>query len=160
MTDLTLRDAQPDDYAAVAALWHAGWHEAHGALVPADLVQMRTLPQFQDRVRGHGAEIRVGGAPGAPLGLCLTKGDELYQLYVGEAARGTGLAGRLLADAERRMAAQGVARGWLACAIGNARAARFYEKSGWIRSGEREAMLTGADGPYPLVVWIYEKPLI
>lgn len=49
--------------------------------------------------------------------------------------------------------------GWLACAIGNDRAARFYEKNGWRRAG---TIINEADterGPFPLEVWRYEKPL-
>lgn len=41
----------------------------------------------------------------------------------------------LLADAERALRHGGVITAWFACAIGNSRAERFYEKQGWHRNG-------------------------
>ena len=58
------------------------------------------------------------------------------------------------------MAAAGVARAWLDCAIGNLRAARFYEKSGWRRSGTVTIDVTLTTGPRPFEVWRYEKALL
>ena len=72
------------------------------------------------------------GPRGAPLGFTMLKGDEVYQLYVSREARGRGVAAALMADAEQRLAARGVSDAWLACAIGNERAARFYEKQGGV----------------------------
>jgi ribosomal protein S18 acetylase RimI-like enzyme len=89
----------------------------------------------------------------------MVNGDELYQLYVSAAARGTGVAAALVADAEVRIAATGAATAWLACAIGNDRAARFYEKCGWRRAGVMTSILNTAKGLFPLEVWRYEKPL-
>jgi GNAT superfamily N-acetyltransferase len=65
----------------------------------------------------------------------MTKDDELYQLFVSAQSRGAGVAAALIADAEARLLARGVETAWLACAIGNERAARFYEKCGWRRVG-------------------------
>ena len=59
------------------------------------------------------------GPAGAPLGLCMLKDDELYQLYVAARRAATGVAAALLADGEARLAARGVATAWLACAVGN-----------------------------------------
>ena len=67
----------------------------------------------------------VAGPSGAPVGLCVLRDDELYQLYVAREARGSGVAQELVADAETRLAANGVSVAWLACAIGNERAGRF-----------------------------------
>jgi hypothetical protein len=50
-----------------------------------------------------------------------------------------------------------VERAWLACAIGNMRAARFYEKMGWALAGVFESVLQLPDGPFALDVWRYEK---
>ncbi len=84
--------------------------------------------------------------------------DHLVQLYVSAQARGTGAAAALMADAEARLAEAGVEIAWLACAIGNERAARFYEKCGWRRAG---TVTYQPDASYrtPLEVWRYEKPL-
>jgi GNAT superfamily N-acetyltransferase len=97
------------------------------------------------------------GNTGRPLGFCIVRGDELYQLFVSAGARGSGVAASLLADAESRLAQVGVETAWLACAIGNDRAARFYEKSGWRRTGTMINQSETPSGPYPLEVWRYEK---
>jgi ribosomal protein S18 acetylase RimI-like enzyme len=89
----------------------------------------------------------------------MVKGDELYQLYVSAKSRGTGLAAALLTDSEDRMFRGGVETAWLACAIGNTRAARFYEKCGWHRAGTMINRLETTEGLFSLEVWRYEKPL-
>jgi hypothetical protein len=48
---------------------------------------------------------------------------------------------------------------WLACAIGNARAARFYEKSGWAMARVETVPTETSEGLFPLEVWRYEKRL-
>jgi hypothetical protein len=65
----------------------------------------------------------------------------------------------LIADAEARLAANGVQTAWLACAIGNDRAARFYEKNGWRRVGTMMNQAETLAGNFPLEVWRYEKSL-
>ena len=127
--------------------------------MPAELTRLRTLDSFRDRLEALLPEIRVIGPVGAPLGFCIAKGDELYQLYLSAEARGTGVAAALLADAEARFSADGVTVAWLACAVGNDRAARFYEKSGWRRAGTEEIAVDTSAGPFPLEIWRFEKPL-
>ena len=119
----------------------------------------RTLDNFRRRLRAALPEIRVVGPPGSPTGFSVVKGDELYQLFVAASARGYGAAAALIADAEARLAAAGVATAWLACAIGNDRAARFYEKSGWRRTGTMINYAETSEGSFPLEVWRYEKSL-
>jgi RimJ/RimL family protein N-acetyltransferase len=57
------------------------------------------------------------------------------------------------------LAAAGVGTAWLACAIGNARAARFYEKCGWRRVGTMINHAETSNGTFLLEVWRYEKAL-
>jgi hypothetical protein len=45
------------------------------------------------------------------------------------------VAGLLLTEGERRVAAAGHPRAWLAVVEGNARARRFYERHGWVDEG-------------------------
>jgi len=89
----------------------------------------------------------------------MVKDAEVYQLYVSGPARGSGLAAVLLGEAEARIAASGVPTAWLGCAIGNDRAARFYEKNGWRRVGTMINQLETPVGPFGLEVWRYEKHL-
>ena len=154
---MTVRDAQPTELDRLASLWYDGWHEAHAPVVPPDLTRLRTLESFRQRLQNAFSSIRVIGTPGDPLGFAIVKGDELYQLFVSARARGSGVAAALIDDAERRLAEGGVETGWLACAIGNERAARFYEKRGWTRVGTMVNRLETPEGPYLLEVWRYEK---
>ncbi len=62
--DLTVRDADPAELDALAALWHAGWRDAHLAIVPAALVALRTLESFTARLAPALAEVRVIGPIG------------------------------------------------------------------------------------------------
>lgn len=132
-----IRAAADADMAAVADLWHEGWHTGHAGHVPDGLTAARTLEAFHER-----APKRVGdttvlvGSSGRLLGFVMVAGDEVEQVFVGAAERGTGMADVLLAEAERQVAAAGHSSAWLAVVDGNARARRFYEKSGWEDSGE------------------------
>jgi len=156
---MDVRPAESSEIDALASLWHAGWTDAHAAIVPAELKRVRTLESFRDRLRAGLANVRTLGDIGAPLGLCWVKDSELYQLYVAAHARGTGIASALIADAESLLLNAGFDVAWLACAIGNARAARFYEKSGWHRARTMTNVLDTPTGTFPLEVWRYEKSL-
>lgn len=156
---MDVRDAQPGEVDQLAKLWHDAWRDGHAAIVPAELTRRRTLESFRERMRASLPEVRVVGQPGQPLGFCTVRGDELYQLFVAAEARGTGVAAALAADAEARLAESGVETAWLACAIGNERAARFYEKRGWRRAGTTVSRLATPQGEFPLEVWRYEKDL-
>lgn len=156
---MNLRSAVQADLDPLALIWYEGWHEAHALLVPTALTRLRTLESFRDRLQTALPAVRVVGPPGSPVGFCIVKEDELYQLFVSSQARGSGVAVALIADAEARLAANGVVTAWLACAIGNDRAARFYEKAGWHRTGTMVNQAETSHGPFPVEVWRYEKCL-
>ncbi len=133
----TTRPATAADMPAVADLWHEGWHDGHAGHVPDGLTALRTLEAFHRRTPGRVADTTVAvDGTGALLGFVMVVGDEVEQVFVGRAARGTGLAAVLLAEAERRVAAAGHDEAWLAVVAGNARARRFYEKCGWHDGGD------------------------
>lgn len=155
--DAKVRPATADELDQLATIWFDGWQESHAHLVPPALLRFRTQPSFRDRLEAVLPDIRVVGAPGAPLGFCIVKGDELYQLFVASEARGTGVAVALIENGEARLAASGVTTAWLACAIGNARAARFYEKRGWRLAGTIVNLAETSEGTFPIEVWRYEK---
>ena len=156
---MNVRDAEEAEISRLAEVWYQGWRDAHEQIVPAELTRLRTLESFGDRLRAAIPGVRVVGPPGNPVGFCIIKGDELYQLYVSAQARGSGAAAALIADAEARLSEKGVGLAWLACAIGNERAARFYEKCGWRRAGSMVNRLETPDGEFLLEVWRYEKHL-
>jgi len=156
---MAARPPDPSETGLLARLWYDGWQDAHAAILPATLARARTLESFAERMAAALADVRVIGPQGAPLGFAMLKGDELYQFYVAAEARGAGVAAALIADAEARLSERGVETAWLACAIGNARAARFYEKSGWHLAKTMVSRLGTGDGPFDLEVWRYEKHL-
>ncbi|MCA9728147.1 MAG: GNAT family N-acetyltransferase [Candidatus Eisenbacteria bacterium] len=156
---MTVRNAEEAEVDRLAEIWWHGWRDAHLEILPAELARRRTRSSFRGRLLERLLDVRVAGPSGAPVGFHLVQQDELYQLYVAEASRGAGIAASLLADAETRMADGGVETAWLACAIGNERAARFYEKHGWRRTGIVTSHLATDEGPFRLDVWRYEKSL-
>lgn len=154
---MEVRDADPGEVDHLAKVWHDAWRDGHAEIVPAELTRARTLESFRERIRASLPNVRVVGPPGVPVGFCTVRGNELYQLFVSAGARGTGVAAALIADAEARLSESGVETAWLACAIGNERAARFYEKCGWRRAGTMVIPLPTPEGEFPLEVWRYEK---
>jgi GNAT superfamily N-acetyltransferase len=156
---MDVRTAGREELDRLAEIWFEGWHDAHAEIVSERLVQARTLPRFKARLQAGLAHTRVAGPAGAAVGFYILKDDEVYQFFVAAESRGTGVAAALMADAEMRLRENGVQTAWLTCAIGNERAARFYEKNGWHRTGTMIENLELPDGVFPLEVWRYEKSL-
>jgi len=157
---INIRPAEQTEVDELAQVWFDAWRDAHAQIVPAELARLRTLENFRERMQKELPNIRVAGSPGEPVGFCLVKDNELYQLFVAAPARGTGVAAALMADGEALLAESGVETAWLACAIGNERAARFYEKCGWRRTGTMTNEAETSEGTFLLQVWRYEKTLI
>ncbi|MGH1577328.1 GNAT family N-acetyltransferase [Planktotalea sp.] len=157
--EIKLVDMKPEHAAQLAQLWHQGWIDGHANVVPAELTKLRTLESFQDRVLENMTKTRVALRGEEVLGFTMVKAAELYQMYVGGAARGKGVASLLIEDAERAICASGHTLAWLSCAIGNERAARFYARQGWRNVGEETVALDTQGGSFPLLLWRFEKPL-
>ena len=156
---VNVRAAEEVEIDHLAKLWYQGWQDAHAQIVPAGLRGLRTLDSFRQRLEAALSDTRVLGPRGAPDGFYIIKNAELYQIYVSAQARGSGAARALIADAEACLAKAGIETAWLACAIGNDRATRFYEKCGWRRVGVVTYEAETSTGIFPLKVWRYEKKL-
>ena len=155
---MLLRPAQSKDIHNLAKMWYDGWHDAHAALVPAEYARERTLERFRDNLVSRLDHVYViVDDNDKPIGLSITKDDELNQFYVSAESRGKGVAQVLIADVEKRLAEQGHDTIWLACAIGNYRAARFYEKSGWHLATNFVVELPTPGAVFSIEVWRYEK---
>jgi ribosomal protein S18 acetylase RimI-like enzyme len=156
---LTLRPATPDDAPAVAEIWRAGWHDGHHGNVPDALVAIRTDESFATRAAQRVADTVVAVVGDAVAGFIMVVDDEVEQVYVDGDHRGTGVAAALLTESERIVAANGHARAWLAVAVGNDRARRFYEKRGWVDEGVFDYPAASADGPIAVPCHRYAKPV-
>lgn len=145
----TIREARPDDLAAVAAVFLACWHESYpGFLSPgvaglydedgARALWRRTLvdPPADATVlvaelpgRSVSGVIRIGRDPDLPAA------GHVYSLYVHPEAQGLGVGARLLAAADGRFRRDGVEEATLWVFAANAAARAFYVHLGWQPDG-------------------------
>ncbi|HYU84738.1 MAG TPA: GNAT family N-acetyltransferase [Kribbellaceae bacterium] len=159
MATVQLRPARPEDAPAVATIWYDGWLDGHLGHVPDELTAVRTPESFGPRAAQRAGDTTVAVVGDHVAGFVMVVGDEVEQVYVSRDVRGTGVAGALLAEAERLVAASGHDRAWLAVAVGNARARRFYERQGWTDDGPFDYDATTDSGSIPVPCQRYVKPL-
>lgn len=153
---MQIRAATEGDISAIAQLWHMGWHQGHAAVVDADLVRLRTPQEFVSRTAAHLVACHVAVIEGAIAGFYMLKEDELYQFYVGVEHQGSGVAGALMAAAEVALAGR---LAWLACSVGNERAAAFYRKAGWEHVRTGPYVVETSEGPREVQEWRFQKQL-
>lgn len=152
-----MRPATAADAPAVAIIWHRGWRDGHEGKVSDELVSARTEESFRSRASRRVADTTVATVGGAVAGFIMVADDEVEQVYVAEAHRGTGVAAALLARAEEIVAGNGHDEAWLAVVDGNARARRFYERNGWIDGGLIEYQAAADGGTIVIPVHRYDK---
>jgi ribosomal protein S18 acetylase RimI-like enzyme len=145
-THVLLRPATDADVADVARIWHAGWADGHLGNVPDALVAERTREEFLQRTPSRIPATTVALADGSLVGFVMVIDDELEQIYVDAAARGSGVASRLIAHAEQTIAAAGYSTAWLAVVAGNGRARAFYERQGWSDAGPIDYLAETSQG--------------
>jgi GNAT superfamily N-acetyltransferase len=159
VVNVTLRPATADDAGVVAQIWYDGWRDGHLGNVPDQLVALRTRESFGERAANRVDDTVVAVLDGAVASFIMIVDDEVEQVYVAAAHRGAGVAGVLLTEAERLVGASGHSQAWLAVAPGNARARRFYERSGWRDEGVFDYPASTADGTLPVPCHRYVKAL-
>ncbi|WP_205471139.1 GNAT family N-acetyltransferase [Nocardioides sp. SYSU D00038] len=142
-----VRAALPADLAAIAAIWHAGWHDGHDGHVPEALAAARTEASFRERAAARLPDTSVAVVDGEVAGFVVVAEDEVEQVYVAAHHRGTDVAPAVLAEGARLAHDRGHDRAWLAVATANARARRFYEREGWTDEGPFDYPAEGPDGP-------------
>lgn len=155
-----LTDLTDSHFADAVTIWTTGWADAHLHLVPKELAVLRTHESFEARLRSKSARTTVAIDDTGVLGVCIVNGNEVDQFYVAPRAQGSGVAQALMHHAEETIRTAGHRSAWLACTIGNTKAARFYEKCGWINVGATPVQLETAAGPFTLDIWRFEKQLV
>ena len=159
MTPPRLRRAIDADAEAIAGVWHAAWHDAHDAYVPPRLVVDRPLQYFAGRAPEVIARTTVAEDLTGIVGFVTVDEDELDLLFVDGRGRGSGIAGLLLARAEREIADR-FDTAWLEVVTGNARARAFYARRGWRDTGAADRETETASGPAVVPYHRYEKWLL
>jgi ribosomal protein S18 acetylase RimI-like enzyme len=154
---VTLRPAEAADVDAVASIWYSGWGDGHLGNVPDELVVIRTKESFWARVPDRIGDTTVAVVGDEVAGFVMVVADEVEQVYVSGDHRGSGVAGTLIAEAERQVKANGYDEAWLAVATGNTRARRFYERSGWADSGAFDYPASTDSGDIPVPCHRYTK---
>ncbi|MGH3505736.1 MAG: GNAT family N-acetyltransferase [Nocardioidaceae bacterium] len=158
--DLLLRPATAANAAAVAEIWFHGWRDGHLGHVRAELVEARTRESFSSRASERVGDTVVAVVSGDVAGFAMVVGAEVEQVYVGAAHRGSGVADRLLSEAERQVGEAGHHQAWLAVAAGNARARRFYTRRGWRDEGPFDYDAIDGDRIIPVPCHRYVKRLL
>jgi GNAT superfamily N-acetyltransferase len=155
--NVTLRRATLSDANAIAEIWRLGWLDGHEGLVPQELVDARTDESFRTRAAERVGDTTVAVVDDEVAAFVMVVGDEVEQVYVSSAHRGTGVADALLDEAERQVRANGHAEAWLAVVAGNARARAFYERRGWRDDGPFVYAAATAAGPVDVPCHRYTK---
>jgi GNAT superfamily N-acetyltransferase len=156
---VTLRAARSQDAGEIADIWRLGWQDGHLGFVPQELVEVRTEASFRTRASERISDTTVATVEGAVVGFVMVVDDELEQVYVSAAYRGTGVARVLIGEAERQVRANGHGKAWLAVVAGNARARAFYERAGWVDEGPFDYAAAALDGPIAVPCRRYTKLL-
>jgi len=163
--DPILRDAVPDDAAAIARMHIDSWRVAYARIVPASALALLSVSQrtesWTHAIRTQPAEqwILVAASDREILGFASggpSRGDEpagaageLYGLYIAPAHWAHGIGTLLMAASLPRLQPQGSELVVLWVLEENERARRFYAARGWVPDGERSpiALLGGAAHP-------------
>ncbi|PWB63866.1 MAG: GNAT family N-acetyltransferase [Bradyrhizobiaceae bacterium] len=126
MPSATVRPLAPADLSEALDLWVAAWQAAYPAI---DFSARRGW--IAERIAGAHAAVAVLDGRIAGLLVIDPRSGDLDQLVVATACQGRGVAAALIAEA-RRLAPAGLD---LTVNQDNARAIRFYEKHGFVRTG-------------------------
>ncbi|WP_300646235.1 GNAT family N-acetyltransferase [Nocardioides sp.] len=177
MSDVQLREWQDDDLPTIGRLHAVSRQHAYADLVdPVALA--RVSPASQETVwRARWAELREGAAQGRPYVALLAEagglsvgfavafalgrpddgsGAELNALHVLPSHHGAGVAQALMSGVVAALGTWDVPTAHLLVLEGNARAAAFYRRTGWVLRG---AAGTHDVGGAPVPVLRYELGL-
>jgi GNAT superfamily N-acetyltransferase len=155
-----LRPGRDDDAEAFIALIGACWAEYPGCVMDVDgeVPELRALATYYAR---QGGALWAAEAAGRIVGLVGTRplgagAWELCKMYTNADRRGSGLGQALIGAAEAFALAGGALHMRLWTDTRFARAHRFYEKQGYVRSGPTRALYDRSN----TVEYAYARPLV
>jgi len=147
---MLLRGAEPRDAHGIAVVHVRSWQEAYRGLMPQEVLDGLSIADREagwariiadPAQRSHTLIVErdgeiVGWASfGAARDADAVATGELWGIYAHPDEWSTGI-GRLLLDGvEQQLRAEGHERAYLWVLAGNDRAARFYERNGWVADG-------------------------
>jgi ribosomal protein S18 acetylase RimI-like enzyme len=156
---VALREARVGDELQVAELHVRSWQEAYKGLMPAEFLAALEPRDRAGRYRfedEEGPTTVLASLPCEALLGFVTFGEsrdadarglgEVYALYVDPGSYEGGVGRMLMAEARRRLAAEGFSEAILWVLQGNERARSFYEREGWEADGA-----TREENPYDIV---------
>jgi GNAT superfamily N-acetyltransferase len=117
-----IRRPRIDEHERIHRLVTAVVNDTYGSIWPTAPIHV------EEEAWGDGW---VAAAADDLIGWMLTADCWLEDLWVPRSFRGQGVGSRLLAHAEREIAARGIATAHLSVIASNARAIIFYERRGW-----------------------------
>ncbi|MEU6254689.1 GNAT family N-acetyltransferase [Streptomyces sp. NPDC047043] len=157
MSGLRIREMALADCDRVAEIRVGGWRRAYRGIIPQSYLDAmsvgedaeRRRARFKESLRSDGEVVNlvavadgeiVGWACHGPYrdGEVHTGDAELYAIYVDPARFGAGAGRALITESVRRCTAAGHLRMYLWVLEENARARRFYERSGFHADGTAE----------------------
>ena len=156
MVPITYRDATPADRSAIARLFATSFTATFGHLYApenlATFLAQSPAERWAAELADHLYAVRLAEQGDALLGFVKRRPPalpgapatavELRQLYIEEAAKGTGVAAALMDWALATARARGAAELWLSVYGDNSRARRFYARYGFEDVG-RYAFMVG-----------------
>lgn len=158
MVSATIRPGRDEDEAAYTRLIGEAWAEYPGCVFDVD-AELPELHALATHFAGLSGAVWVAEAAGRIIGMVgvVPGADgawELRKMYVDRAARGTGLAQRLLATAEAHAAGHGARGMFLWTDTRFTRAHRFYEAQSFVRDGPLRTLADLSD----TIEYRYAKP--
>jgi ribosomal protein S18 acetylase RimI-like enzyme len=150
---VSIRPAQPEDAAAVAAVHVRSWQVGYRGLLPDEYLSNLRPAERMARYTFGSTDPRVPATivaieGGAICGFATIGADrggtpnvgELLALYVDPHAWGRGIGQRLIVEARLELVARAFDEALLWVLAGNDRAERFYRADGWLPDGLRRTV--------------------
>ena len=137
--EIEIRGGHPQEREALVAIQHAAAVDAFAHIYPPEhypFPDEAVAAEWKRALADPDVEIYVAEHDGAAVGTVAVAGDELRRLYVLPEHQGRGIGSRLHDLALVRMRDRGVTRARLWTLEANNVGRRFYERRGWIPTGD------------------------